>query len=143
MTEQIIEHTGVVVKVTDRNYLVAIESEQKCEGCAAAFLCNRDNDNRQLIARNRKMPVLAIGDRISISISSALTWKAILYCIVVPLLLLLAVIVAVSVTTGNDGLASLAGLAAVGLYYFAAYRLSLFTQARYSVTVSKIDRKQK
>ena len=140
MTEQSIEHTGVVVKVTDKSYLVAIENEQKCEGGSAAFLCNRDNDNRQLIARNRKMPVLAAGDRVRISISTALTWKAILYCIAVPLFLLLAVIVAVSVTTGNDGIASLAGLTAVGLYFFAAYRLSLFTQARYSVTVSKIDR---
>lgn len=138
MTEQSIEHTGVVVKVTDKSYLVAIENEQKCEGCAAAFLCNRDNDNRQLIARNRKMPVLAAGDRVRISISTALTWKAILYCIAAPLFLLLAVIVAVSVTTGNDGIASLAGLTAVGLYFFAAYRLSLFTHARYSVTVSKI-----
>lgn len=138
MTEQSIEHTGVVVKVTDKSYLVAIENEQKCEGCAAAFLCNRDNDNRQLIARNRKMPVLTAGDRVRISISTALTWKAILYCIAVPLFLLLAVIVAVSVTTGNDGIASLAGLAAVGLYFFVAYRLSHFTQARYSVTVSKI-----
>lgn len=137
MTEQSIEHTGVVVKVTDKSYLVAIENEQKCEGCAAAFLCNRDN-NRQLIARNRKMPVLTTGDRVRISISTALTWKAILYCIAVPLFLLLAVIVAVSVTTGKDGIASLAGLAAVGLYFFVAYRLSLFTQARYSVTVSKI-----
>lgn len=138
MTEQSIEHTGVVVKVTDKSYLVAIENEQKCEGCAAAFLCNRDNDNRQLIARNRKMPVLAAGDRVRISISTALTWKAILYCIAVPLFLLLAVIVAVSITTGNDGIASLAGLATVGLYFFVAYRLLLFTQARYSVTVSKI-----
>lgn len=138
MTEQSIEHTGVVVKVTDKSYLVAIENGQKCEGCAVAFLCNRDNDNRQLIARNRKMPVLTAGDRVRISISTALTWKAILYCIAVPLFLLLAVIVAVSVTTGNDGIASLAGLAAVGLYFFVAYSLSLFTQARYSVTVSKI-----
>ena len=138
MTEQSIEHTGVVVTVTDKSYLVAIENEQKCEVCAAAFLCNRDNDNRQLIARNRKMPVLTAGDRVRISISTALTWKAILYCIAVPLFLLLAVIVAVSVTTGNDGIASLAGLAAIGLYFFVAYRLSLFTQARYSVTVSKI-----
>ena len=138
MTEQSIEHTGVVVKVTDKSYLVAIENEQKCEGCAAAFLCNRDNDNRQLIARNRKMPVLAAGDRVRISISTALTWKAIRDGIAGPLVLRLAGIVAVSITTGNDGIASLAGLATVGLYFFVAYRLSLFTQARYSVTVSKI-----
>lgn len=138
MTEQSIEHTGVVVKVTDNSYLVAIENGLKCEGCAAAFLCNRDNDNRQLIARNRKMPVLAAGDRVRISISTALTWKAILYCIAVPLFLLLAVIVAVSVTTGNDEIASLVGLAAVGLYFFVAYRLSFFTQARHSVIVTKI-----
>lgn len=138
MTEQSIEHTGVVVKVTDKSYLVAIENEQRCEGCAAAFLCNRDNDNRQLIVRNRKMPVLAVGDRVRISISAALTWKAILYCIAAPLFLLLAVIVAISFTTGNDGIASLSGLAAVSLYFFVAYRLSLFTQARYSVTISKI-----
>lgn len=101
MTEQSIEQTGVVVKVTDKSYLIAIENGQKCESCAAAFLCNRDNDNRQLIARNRKMPVLAAGDRVRISISTVLTWKAILYCIAVPLFLLLAVIVAVSVTTGK------------------------------------------
>lgn len=103
---------------------VALDGSQECGACPAARLClngerRRDTLEIQTDGRNS----LKTGDRVEVSTTEVLHRKAIMLATVLPCVALVAVMVAVFVATGNQGLAAICGLASMILFFVALYAM--------------------
>ena len=113
-----IKHTGVIRKITDDFYFVSIERTASCHGCAAKGFCNLNTDKNDLIPV-QKLPHQNFneGDEVTISVSERMGWKALFYGYVLPFLVLIAGIIIATAADLPQGVAGLAGIGALAVYY--------------------------
>lgn len=116
--------SGTVIGLTADTCVVTTDSVAGCVGCAVSFLCHKDAAGRLSVSRSACEPqALQCGDRVRIEVSSRMAWRAVVFCVVLPLFVLLVATVCVDRFTGNSLCACIAGLAAVVAYYATAYYL--------------------
>jgi len=113
-----IKHQGVIRKITNDFYFVAVERTAACQGCAAKNFCNIATDKSELITI-QKLPHqnFNIGDEVTLSISEKMGWKALFYGYMLPFLILMAGIIIPSLVAVPQGIAGIVGIGALALYY--------------------------
>ena len=98
---------------------VAIEQHGACGTCHAAGLCGMAD----VVEKAVELPTdpyasYGVGDEVELVLKASLGMKAVWLAYVVPLLVLLAVILGLFALGVGEVVAGLAGIAAVGVYYF-------------------------
>lgn len=130
-----IEHRGVVERIVSHGVIVSIVQETACAACAAAQLCHSSEKKEKLVeipcdAPNR----YSVGQDVTIVGEIGLGLRATLWAYVIPLVLLMVVLM-VSASFLNAGIAALLALASLIPYYIILYAFRNKMQRRFSFRI--------
>lgn len=115
---QRISHSGMIESIEEGCVHVRIVQHSACTTCKVAGYCHAAESKEKMIdvycdcATNYQ-----VGQQVVVSTSGQVAVKALLWAFGVPFVLLMAVLLAVLLLTGNEGWAALGALAALVPYY--------------------------
>ena len=132
-----VHHEGVVLRVEGDRAQVEIVQTSACQACKAKHMCLSSESKSKLIDAIMEEPVRA-GEQVEVSVRETLAWRAVVVAYVLPFVVMIGVIAALSVwTEWDDAVVGGTAIAATSLYYLV---LSLFRkrlQRQFSFTVRK------
>ena len=113
-----IKHSGVVENILGDSVQVRIVQTSACAACKVAGYCNASESKEKLVdVYHADTRHLKVGDVVMVTASTQVAAHALLLGFGLPFVVLVAVLVAVLLITGNEGAAALSGLAALVPYY--------------------------
>ena len=117
-----ISHEGIVECVGTDSCSVRILQASACSSCSARQLCRSSESKEKLVEVRGHYPTLRVGDRVTLVGSVRQGLRASVIAYVIPLILMLVVLFAVSHSYG-EGIGALAVLLVLALYYGVLYLL--------------------
>lgn len=134
-----IKHAGVIESIEGDHAVVRILQTSACAACKVAGHCNASESKEKLVdiygvkatglslsttgPASRAWETLQVGEAVTITADTAIGYRAVAWGFGIPLVILIVVIFALMVITGNDLLSALCGLAALAPYYILLYFL--------------------
>ena len=113
-----IKHSGVVENILGDSVQVRIVQTSACAACKVAGYCNASESKEKLVdVYHADTRNLRVGDVATVTASTQVAAQALLLGFGLPFVVLVAVLIAVSLITGNEGAAALSGLGALVPYY--------------------------
>ena len=113
-----IKHSGVVENILGDSVQVRIVQTSACAACKVAGYCNASESKEKLVdVYHADTRNLRVGDVVTVTASTQVAAQALLLGFGLPFVVLVAVLFAVVLITGNEGAAALSGLAALVPYY--------------------------
>ena len=113
-----IKHSGVVENILGDSVQVRIVQTSACAACKVAGYCNASESKEKLVdVYHADTRNLRVGDVVTVTASTQVAAQALLLGFGLPFVVLVAVLIAVLLITGNEGAAALSGLAALFPYY--------------------------
>lgn len=113
-----IKHSGVVENIMGDSVQVRIVQTSACAACKVAGYCNASESKEKLVdVYHADTRHLKVGDVVMVTASTQVAAHALLLGFGLPFVVLVAVLFAVLLITGNEGAAALSGLAALVPYY--------------------------
>ena len=113
-----IKHSGVIENILGDSVQVRIVQTSACAACKVAGYCNASESKEKLVdVYHADTRHLKVGDVVTVTASTQVAAQALLLGFGLPFVVLVAVLVAVLLITGNEGAAALSGLAALVPYY--------------------------
>ena len=113
-----IKHSGVIENIMGDSVQVRIVQTSACAACKVAGYCNASESKEKLVdVYHADTRHLKVGDVVMVTASTQVAAHALLLGFGLPFVVLVAVLFAVLLITGNEGAAALSGLAALVPYY--------------------------
>ena len=113
-----IKHSGVVENILGDSVQVRIVQTSACAACKVAGYCNASESKEKLVdVYHADTRHLKVGDVVTVTASTQVAAQALLLGFGLPFVVLVAVLIAVLLITGNEGAAALSGLGALVPYY--------------------------
>jgi len=113
-----IKHSGVVENILGDSVQVRIVQTSACAACKVAGYCNASESKEKLVdVYHADTRNLRVGDVVTVTASTQVAAQALLLGFGLPFVVLVAVLIAVLLITGNEGAAAMSGLAALVPYY--------------------------
>ena len=113
-----IKHSGVVENILGDSVQVRIVQTSACAACKVAGYCNASESKEKLVdVYHAETRNLKVGDVVTVTASTQVAAQALLLGFGLPFVVLVAVLIAVLLITGNEGAAALSGLGALVPYY--------------------------
>ena len=113
-----IKHSGVVENILGDSVQVRIVQTSACAACKVAGYCNASESKEKLVdVYHADTRNLRVGDVVTVTASTQVAAQALLLGFGLPFVVLVAVLIAVLLITGNEGATALSGLAALVPYY--------------------------
>ena len=113
-----IKHSGVVENIMGDSVQVRIVQTSACAACKVAGYCNASESKEKLVdVYHADTRNLKVGDVVTVTASTQVAAQALLLGFGLPFVVLVAVLIAVLLITGNEGAAALSGLGALVPYY--------------------------
>ena len=113
-----IKHSGVVENILGDSVQVRIVQTSACAACKVAGYCNASESKEKLVdVYHADTRNLKVGDVVTVTASTQVAAQALLLGFGLPFVVLVAVLIAVLLITGNEGAAALSGLGALVPYY--------------------------
>lgn len=113
-----IKHSGVVENILGDSVQVRIVQTSACAACKVVGYCNASESKEKLVdVYHADTRNLRVGDVVTVTASTQVAAQALLLGFGLPFVVLVAVLIAVLLITGNEGAAALSGLAALVPYY--------------------------
>ena len=117
-----ISHSGIIDSITDGVAHVRIVQSSACSSCKVASYCSSAESKEKMIdVRCPDMSRYSVGQPVTVMAAQAVGMKAVVLAFIVPTIVLLATIMACVGNGVSDGIAALAGIAALVPYYFILY----------------------
>lgn len=118
--KETIKHEGIVESVGTESCSVLILQASACSSCEARKLCRSSESKEKVIEVRGHYPTLHVGDSVTLVGSVRQGLRASVIAYVVPLVLMVAALFAVSRLYG-EGIGALAALLVLALYYGVLY----------------------
>lgn len=113
-----IEHVGVVKAIEGDMVRVEIVAESACASCAARSACGMsESTEKQIEVHTREASNYAVGERCVVSVERAAGLKAVVLAYCMPLVVMLVALIGCSAAGLSDGVAAVAALGVVAVYY--------------------------
>ena len=113
-----IKHSGVIENILGDSVQVRIVQTSACAACKVAGYCNASESKEKLVdVYHADTRNLRVGDVVTVTASTQVAAQALLLGFGLPFVVLVAVLIAVLLITGNEGAAALSGLGALIPYY--------------------------
>lgn len=139
MSNERIEHEGVVVGDTEGVLRVSLSVGSACGSCRAAKLCNSSEAQEKVVEARRDVGChAAIGGRVRVVGEARLGMQAVGLAYGVPLLLLVAGVVLGKTLLGSDAAGGLVALAALVPWYMALYLCRSRLRRNFSFTAQDL-----
>ena len=113
-----ITHAGVVEHIDGSRVRVRIVQTSACAACKVSGHCNAAEAKEKLVdVFTASASQLKVGDAVTVAASRQMATQALLLAFGLPLVIMLAVLLAVLSLTGREGLSALCALGALLPYY--------------------------
>lgn len=129
-----ITHDGVVVRTEGREVSVMIVQTSACSGCHARGACMASDRDEKIIVGDGGGRTFRPGDAVTIVGSASMAWSAMGYAFVLPTVLALAVLFALTPRWG-EAAGALGALGVLALYYAGLWLLRSRLKTRFTFTV--------
>ena len=142
--KDIVQHDGLVVAVSPKSVTVQIRSVSACASCAAHAKCGFAESKDKTLeiptqaVKQSDSQTFAVGDPVTVTIDHSRGLLAVWFAYLLPALLLIAVIVALSLAALPEGLVALAALATLAIYILILYLFRRRLDSRFTLTVSPL-----
>lgn len=131
-----ITHSGVVERIEGDHITVRILQVSGCSSCKMAGHCYASESSvKQIDVYGADSSHYQVGDNVTVSADLSTGYKAVAWGFGIPLVLLVATIFAIRAWTSNDGVAALAGIAALIPYYILLYCVRDKLREKFSFTI--------
>ena len=124
MSHMIVEHKGIITKITPKTISVEITVQSACAHCEAKNSCQAfDSQNKtiELVPTTDQINSLKINDSVTVAMTRNQGFIAVFFSFILPLILLLVVLIIANILFKNDGISALAALLSLVPYYFVIY----------------------
>ena len=133
-----LQHRGKVERVEEGKVFVRVEKQTACAGCHAKGLCGEKGEARIMEVATPYASTFEVGESVVVALLSAsMGWSSIVWGYVMPLVVLLVVLFSLKAIGTEDGIAAVASIAAVALYYVVLYALRSKFEKRIQFTIIK------
>lgn len=112
-----IEHTGLVVSVSDSIANVRIQQQSACAACHAKGMCSAADVADKILEVSTLGKTITEGQQVQIAGRSELGMQAVLIAYVIPFVLMLIVLFGVVLFTNNEVWGAIASLSVLFPYY--------------------------
>ncbi len=118
MADKKISHDGVIASLSEDRVTVKITSYAACSSCHAKGACNMaGSENEKLLHITVSDPDFRIGEKVRVILAQSLGFRALFLGYVLPFLLVLTVLLAMTAAGSHELVAGLAALAVLVPYY--------------------------
>ncbi len=135
---QIATHDGIVTEVSNQQVKVQIQSLSACSSCKAHSKCGfSEQSDKTIEVATNDWQDYHIGDSVTVGINQGLGLQAVLLAYLLPALLLIGSLMAISIFCNSELLAALLPLAVIVCYYLTLYHFRNRLQRKFSFTLTK------
>ena len=118
-----IKHPGTVESVHGNTVVVRVESQAACGQCHAKSHCGMVESADKLIeVSHQNASEYKPGENVIITLKQSLGYRALLLGYIIPFLILLLALFAITLSTGREALAALVAVLLMIPYYVLLYR---------------------
>jgi len=133
-----ISHPGRIAEITPDFTTVEIISESACSSCHAASLCGLSEYEKKAVqVPTRGWDNYEVGQEVSVVLKASMGHKAVWLAYVLPLVLLVAVLMAFLRIGAGELLSALSAFVAAAIYYFVIYLLRDRLRNEYAFEIEK------
>ncbi len=136
MKKDIITHTGEITSADAGYYTIKFNGSENCGGCAIYKFCKSNGSEYMKVEKKYCAHQFDKGDKVIVEIAPSMTWKAIFYTCLLPLLILLAATVVAKAADFTDTASALCGLVTTAAYYIFIYKFKLLR--KYNLKISRL-----
>ena len=140
MAKHIIEHKGKIDSIEGDRVKVHFLSMSACASCHAKGVCTASDMENKEVEVIDQTGRFKLGEEVRVILQQSLGFKALLWGYVVPLLIVLTGLVALSSFVDNEVVAGVGALAFLIPYYIALFFLKDRIKKVFSFTIQKIDK---
>ncbi|MCR5817507.1 MAG: SoxR reducing system RseC family protein [Prevotella sp.] len=113
-----ISHSGVIDSIDGHCVHVRIVQTSACAACKVAGYCNASESKEKIVdVFCDNAAAYKLGQTVTVTTSGTVAVRALLWGFGLPFVVMVGVLVATLLLTGNEGLSALSGLAALIPYY--------------------------
>ncbi len=119
-----ISHRGRIVEITPELTTVEIVSESACGSCHARGMCGLGSSKTKAVQLpTRGWDNYGVGDEVEVVLKASMGHKAVWLAYVIPLLVLVATLLALSAAGASEPVSGLCAIGAVALWYVLLWLL--------------------
>lgn len=133
-----IEHEGVIVKSSPTKATVKILNQSACASCQLGGKCNLSEVKEKLIDVNTSGILYNEGDRVTITGAESMGFKALFLGYILPFLIVLGTVVALTVLDYSEPVAGLVALSTLVPYYLIIKLMNHKLQKQFSFYLKNI-----
>ena len=131
-------HHGEITDIAGQCISVRILQASACSTCAAAQLCKSSEAKEKVMkVRSAETDTYEVGETVRLQIDVRNGLQAAFLAYIVPLILIVAELVGVSMFGGSDGLAAIGCLLVLALYYSLLYALRDRISRKFEIKIIK------
>jgi sigma-E factor negative regulatory protein RseC len=137
--EKQVEHEGTIISMDNRSMTVRIVASSACNSCAAKGYCApSENKNKDICVENFSGDFV-LGEQVKVMMRQTMGFKALGIGYLTPFVLVLATLLIVFKTTGNELVGGLSALLILVPYYLTLKLLNPKMTKTFGFTVQKIN----
>lgn len=137
--KEMIQHEGVVVKVSPQELEVLIQSHSACSLCHAGKVCSMADMKQKTIVTERPHTDIRTGDRVIVYARVGHAFYSVFLAYIMPSILILAAIFLMEKSGSDELTAAIAGLVLLTAYFFVLYLSRNKISRRIKFTVEKCN----
>ena len=133
-----LQHRGIVESVKGRVVTVSVDRESACAGCHAKGICGSSGEKRLIAVETEYAATFERGERVVVALlSQRMGFSSVIWGYVLPLVVMIALLFGIKAAGGTDGIAAIASLGGVALYYVVLYVLRQTIERKIKFTIIK------
>ena len=122
MRKDEISHIGMVKTAGEDKTVVEIISQSACGSCNASGFCSASEAiKKEIIVPSDPSGIYKVGDKVDVVLGRSKGMTAVFLAYVIPLVLMMTSVLALSYAGINELLAGASGLGLIAFYYFMLY----------------------
>ena len=133
-----LQHRGIVESVKGRVVTVSVDRESACAGCHAKGICGSSGEKRLIAIETEYVATFERGEHVVVALlSQRMGFSSVIWGYVLPLVVMLALLFGIKAAGGTDGIAAIASVGGVALYYVVLYVLRQTIERKIKFTIIK------
>lgn len=133
-----LRHRGKVERIEGDKVFVRVEKQSACAACHAKGLCGEKDEARIMEVATPYASTFEVGESVVVAlVRESMGWSSVVWGYVLPLAVLLAVLFGAKALGAEDGIAAVASIVAVAIYYVVLYALRSKFEKRIQFTIIK------
>lgn len=132
---KMIEHKGLVRRISDDHVEVMIIQKSACAGCHAKSACSASDMAEKIIEVTYTGNDLKPGDEVTLIGSESMGWKAVGYAFLLPFIVLLTTLIVATELLENELTAGIVALGILIPYYLILYCFRNRMRKKFSFTL--------